>query len=71
MNGWLAVAAVVVVVDLNACRTGAPLLSTDFRRASRTHPLLVGFATSYLLAHLFGALPSIADPLAQLGRLSR
>lgn len=67
MNGWLCVAAAVTAVDVHAGLTGHPTLSATFRAAANSHPVAIGAATVYLLAHLFGVVPAEYDPLTRLG----
>lgn len=67
MNGWLAVAAVVSAYDIHAGITHRPTMSAAFRSASRKHPMLMTAGVTYLVAHLYGALPQRIDPLRTLG----
>lgn len=69
MKGWLAIAAWVVAYDVGAELTGAPTLSTVFRRATRRHPIAMTSGTAYLIAHLYGLIPPERDPLGRCFRL--
>ena len=64
--GWAAVAAVVAAADGLALRTDGQTMSTAYRTAYQRHPLAIGAATAYLVAHLTGHLPKRYDPLRHI-----
>lgn len=67
---WGIVMAGILAYDYWLMATGHPSLSSVYRASSRHHPLLVGGATSYLIAHLWGYLPHRADALHGFGMLA-
>lgn len=68
MIGWAVVAFAVAAYDAVAMKTGVETMSTAYRDAYRVHPVVVGAATVYLVAHLTGYLPGRYDPLRNLAR---
>ena len=64
--GWISVAAVVASTDIFVIRRGACTMSRAYRDAYKSHPLIVGGATAYLIAHLTGWCPPRLDVLSNL-----
>lgn len=68
--GWLAVAAVVVVVEVAGAER-EQMLSHATSRYKAKHPVLTTAVVLTTAAHLLGAIPARVDPFHQGFRLIR
>jgi hypothetical protein len=67
VNGWLIVGVAVAAYDGLAMRRRRETMSTVYRRTYRSHPLIIGASTAYMVGHLTGHLPQRYDALRRIG----
>lgn len=67
MNPWVILGLIIAALDAWLIKTRRDTLSAHFHRTSIKYPLPLAVGVTYLLSHLYGALPVRVDAFKAFG----